>query len=218
MQTVKVWLMLLIAYGFIGLFIRGVLFAEPQDYFMAAYGCGIAIWTYLIIRSLLSLTTGTVRANTMPVAVAFVGLWLLAIIFLMALYAYEFRYFGVADLNGLDPTSVDVGGRKITKDPLTCFYFAVVTWTTLGYGDFVPANSISRLFAALEALTGYVVMGVFIAVLINLIRPGSKEPEDVLGGLDQQIKSLKALADKLPSLPADDKSAQPSGSGRPGTT
>ena len=43
-------------------------------------------------------------------------------------------------------------------------YFSVVTWTTLGYGDFQPSESV-RLWAATEAFFGYMFMALLIALL-----------------------------------------------------
>ncbi len=42
-------------------------------------------------------------------------------------------------------------------------YFSIVTWTTLGYGDFTPPPDI-RLIAALEALLGYTFFGIIIGL------------------------------------------------------
>ncbi len=47
-------------------------------------------------------------------------------------------------------------------------YFSIVTWTTLGYGDLSPPPSI-RLYAAFEALLGYIYMAVAIGVTVNLL-------------------------------------------------
>jgi potassium channel LctB len=54
-----------------------------------------------------------------------------------------------------------------TTDFYDCLYSSVVTWTTLGYGDLTPIG-LGRVYAAVEALTGYVVMSVMIAALISL--------------------------------------------------
>ena len=47
-------------------------------------------------------------------------------------------------------------------------YFSVVTWTTLGYGDFHPSEQI-RLLAASQALLGYVFLGVIVGLTANII-------------------------------------------------
>ena len=44
---------------------------------------------------------------------------------------------------------------------LNCLYFSVVTFTTLGYGDFQPAVGLSRFFASSEAIIGAFTMALF---------------------------------------------------------
>lgn len=53
-------------------------------------------------------------------------------------------------------------------DFLTSIYFSMVTWTTLGYGDFVPTNA-ARLYAAFEALIGYLYLGLFVSVFYRCL-------------------------------------------------
>ncbi|MGE0159236.1 MAG: potassium channel family protein [Gemmatimonadales bacterium] len=50
----------------------------------------------------------------------------------------------------------------------TCLYFSATTFTTVGFGDYVPTPE-SRLFASVEALTGYVVLGTITAVVFFLL-------------------------------------------------
>ena len=45
-------------------------------------------------------------------------------------------------------------------------YFSVVTWTTLGYGDFAPSESI-RMLAASQAFIGYVSMAMLIGLFLD---------------------------------------------------
>jgi hypothetical protein len=58
-------------------------------------------------------------------------------------------------------------------------YFSLVTLTTLGYGDIVPATNAVRGLATVEAVVGQFYLGVFIAQLIGirvaqvLARPGN---------------------------------------------
>ncbi|MFT5708563.1 MAG: hypothetical protein ACI9ES_002866 [Oceanospirillaceae bacterium] len=43
-------------------------------------------------------------------------------------------------------------------------YFSVVTFTTLGYGNFVPANTAAEVIASFEAIVGFSVFAFFIGV------------------------------------------------------
>jgi len=45
---------------------------------------------------------------------------------------------------------------------LDCLYFSVVTFTTLGYGDFQPAVGLSRIFVSLESIIGAITMALFV--------------------------------------------------------
>jgi Ion channel len=54
----------------------------------------------------------------------------------------------------------------ITKRFTDSIYFSAVTFTSLGYGDCRPENVV-RLFAAIEALVGYLFLGSITAVVIK---------------------------------------------------
>ncbi len=47
-----------------------------------------------------------------------------------------------------------------------CLYYSVVTFTTLGYGDFIPVG-LSRLIAATEAFTGSFTIALFVVVFVK---------------------------------------------------
>jgi hypothetical protein len=49
---------------------------------------------------------------------------------------------------------------------LTCCYFSVVTFTTLGYGDLTPLG-LSRIFAATEAFIGSFTLALFVVVFVK---------------------------------------------------
>lgn len=49
------------------------------------------------------------------------------------------------------------------NDGLKSVYFSIVTFVTLGYGDISQTNPTLRLFSSLEAFTGMVLMGLFLA-------------------------------------------------------
>ncbi|WP_421785351.1 potassium channel family protein [Hyphobacterium sp.] len=56
-------------------------------------------------------------------------------------------------------------------------YFSIVTLTTLGYGDFTPLGD-NRMAAASQALTGYVVLGMIVAVLGSFLARSSAERDE----------------------------------------
>ncbi|MBT3046181.1 MAG: hypothetical protein DBP03_15210 [gamma proteobacterium symbiont of Ctena orbiculata] len=78
--------------------------------------------------------------------------------------------FSGDDLKSLEPETK----KKIKKAERDLFYFSIVTFTTLGYGDFQPTED-ARMMAAIEALCGLVFMAFMIAVLFNLFREFSEQ-------------------------------------------
>jgi len=61
--------------------------------------------------------------------------------------------------SGISGTSI---GGSISKNFLDCVYFSVITFTTLGYGDFRPLEGWSRIFSGTEAFIGALMMALFI--------------------------------------------------------
>jgi hypothetical protein len=76
-------------------------------------------------------------------------------------------FAGIYQGHGISPGTecrlIDLANDKA----LTSLYFSIVTWTTLGYGDFVPPNDI-RLVAAGEALLGYFTFGTMVGLLTSI--------------------------------------------------
>lgn len=62
-----------------------------------------------------------------------------------------------------------VGVRAGPHDvgPLTYLYYSVVTLTSLGYGDIVPANGAGQLLAMVQVCLGYMMLGGLISILAN---------------------------------------------------
>ena len=73
------------------------------------------------------------------------------------LYAVAYAYLGLID------------GERAVREPITCLYFSIVTWTTLGYGDVRPSMD-ARFVAASEALLGYIWMAFFIGMFAVLFK------------------------------------------------
>ncbi len=60
--------------------------------------------------------------------------------------------------------SVDYGDHPT---PLSPFYYSVVTLTTLGYGDVVPASAAAQTLAMVEVGLGYVMLGGLLSIFAN---------------------------------------------------
>ena len=68
-------------------------------------------------------------------------------------------------------------GEPVPTDEFsTHLYFSMVTWTTLGFGDFKPEVA-SRVWAAVEGLCGYVFLGLFLLILPSLLAPRAAPEE-----------------------------------------
>ena len=73
---------------------------------------------------------------------------------LICAFAAIYRVYG---LDGMPPP----------LDRETAVYFSIVTWTTLGYGDLKPSETV-RLTAAAQALLGYLYLGLVVGVSMRL--------------------------------------------------
>lgn len=92
---------------------------------------------------------------------------------MLVAFGFVYGYLGIMD--NTQP------GAPIVHHFWTGLYYAVVTFTTLGYGDFYPTG-IGRALAAMQALTGYLVLGLLASVAASVISPhspaGTADEED----------------------------------------
>lgn len=54
-------------------------------------------------------------------------------------------------------------------------YFSVVTLATVGYGDILPASEVTRMLAAIEAITGQFYVAVIVAVFVGMYAARAQE-------------------------------------------
>lgn len=63
-------------------------------------------------------------------------------------------------------------GSPVVHEFWISFYYSVVTFTTLGYGDFYPTG-VGRVLAAVQALTGYLILGILASTAASMLSPYS---------------------------------------------
>ena len=91
---------------------------------------------------------------------------LLFSIFIVAYYTQIYRVYGITyNANCVIKDSMDC--IVPTTEFLTHLYFSIVTFTTLGYGEYIPSNSISQIFAGVEALLGLFHLGLLAGIVFH---------------------------------------------------
>ena len=91
-----------------------------------------------------------------------VGISICMILCCALLYAFTgLNYQG--EIQVIDPNATIEENLNLL---LSCLYYSVVTFTTLGYGDFAPIG-ISRAIAAFEAFTGSFTIALFVVVFVK---------------------------------------------------
>jgi len=61
-----------------------------------------------------------------------------------------------------DIISIGVIKNTVIKKFVDCLYFSLITFTTLGYGDFRPLEGLGRILAGSEAFIGAFMMALFV--------------------------------------------------------
>jgi hypothetical protein len=150
---------------------------------------------YVLLPLSLNFPLGIIGFLIKPAAFSgAVGLWICYIVAGIATAAASVSFFALCrHYVGAYRTLLGLGGQAIALilvfagiyrgyglkdhaaiiDAATGLYFSIVTWTTLGYGDLSPAEGI-RLLAALQALLGYIFLGVIVGIATGMI--SGKEP------------------------------------------
>jgi len=82
-----------------------------------------------------------------------VWLWMLWSVFFIALFGGFFSWFA---------SEFDV---RSVNNIFTPYYFSVITFTTLGFGDVIPLSLRAQILVALEVIVGYVMLGGLVSLL-----------------------------------------------------
>ncbi len=95
--------------------------------------------------------------------------WSLFIAFLFAIAYLPYPSWMPEWMQDWSPQFHQATGQY-SGEPLTfwnSFYFSVVTFTTLGFGDVVADNATARLLVTLEVIFGYLMLGGLISIFAN---------------------------------------------------
>ena len=117
---------------------------------------GLVVPTLLFRSSPLSATINVitmVRDKTMGVTA-----FMITIFFMMLFYICLFSCFYIAFAD------IGYGKDHLITGLWENFYFSVVTFTTLGYGNIVPINTAGEIIAAIEALVGFAAFAFLIGI------------------------------------------------------
>ena len=115
----------------------------------------ISLWVSLLILVSVAFYYSFTFFRSLGSRVKF-GYFLLLIPVIISYFALIYKAFGIID------TST---GETIKPEWLDAYYFSVVTWTTLGYGDFKPISEL-KLWVMVEAMLGYMFMGLLVSKLL----------------------------------------------------
>jgi hypothetical protein len=91
-----------------------------------------------------------------------ISLSLFIILFCAILYAFT----GLSYKDTIQSISFTQSTQENFSFFLSSLYYSVVTFTTLGYGDFTPIG-VSRVIAAIEAFTGSFTIALFVVVFVK---------------------------------------------------
>lgn len=116
-------------------------------------GISIILTSLLLFLIFSSILSRGVESAGSAVKIAIISL--AGILMLPMHFAVMYLHLGI-----LDP-----GGSRVDSI-WTAYYYSVVTWTTLGYGDFIPAPD-ARWLVIIEVSLGYVLMALLIASFVR---------------------------------------------------
>lgn len=123
--------------------------------FLLVVTCGIHIAGMVFVMHLLRAETRVLR-KFMRLMRAFVVAQVVLVMFfasIVEVLLWALAYMALGEIDGLEPA----------------FYFSMVTFTTLGYGDIV-LNESWRLLASFEAATGIIMFGWTTALVLAAVQ------------------------------------------------
>jgi hypothetical protein len=139
-----------------------------QTYYFLYVGFGLVFVLYgLTLRSILSVLQQR-RREPVYVWIAFLG-WSIVICSVLSIFAMEY------DLLPHTPGPSITHGRPV----IDYFYYEIMTFTTVGYGDITPSTAQGKLLAICTALLGATHGVTFVALVLVALthHPSAKNQE-----------------------------------------
>lgn len=121
------------------------------------------VFVMFSLFSLVVILGHILKAREVNRDVIFAGI---SVYFLLAI-SWALIYFIIENLS---PGSLYFAGEETSKFSTLFLYYSLATITTLGYGEIYPVSDAARIFSAMEGVTGFLYIGVFIARLIALFK------------------------------------------------
>ena len=124
-------------------------------------------------------------------------------IYLLIAVAFAVTYAIIGDVEST-PFFVGQGPTKFDEFP-EFMYFSVITQSTVGYGDYVPATGAGRAFASAQALMGQLYLVSVVAVVVGNFGRGTERQRQM------QQKRLKSLQEEVSQLESDQAASKDDG-------
>lgn len=132
----------------------------PRSAVIVAFGAGFAgVFVWLLVERVRVILKG--EGNLLLHA----GIAGFELALLLCAFAAVYQILGLQDKT--DP------GNSVTFAYWDSLYYSVVTFTTLGYGDFYP-RGVGRALAGIQAITGYIILGLLASTTASVLSPYSK--------------------------------------------
>lgn len=141
-------------------YISYLVFFTPTNYINSVI---MAIWAFLypsillfiIIYQAITFSLRNPNGSKLFIPAAMSGL-----IQFVLLFSYVYKGTGL----------FSVESNKIIHNGFVSVYFSIITITTVGYGDYIPANNAGRVTVMAESILGYFILAIFIAAFVEAIK------------------------------------------------
>lgn len=128
----------------------------------------------------------------------------LSVLFNLLAFAVLYRSFGIGLEHCIGPAE---------SDPTASLYFSMVTFSTLGYGDFRPCE-VTRVWAASQAILGNLHLAIIVAsafLVVEIGGPNKDERDELRGWFSPDQPPPPVIEGKTPPPSKERASAAPSG-------